>query len=361
MNDATTTTRPFTLALALSGGNALGGWQAGAYAALAARGYAPDRVSAASAGAINGAIIAGDPPDRAVERLRAFWSPAATGVAGWWPAEMDAWRRSAAAMTTLAFGRPDIFAHRPFLGQSWGRNDAPSPSLFDTAPLRATLAATVDWDRVNGGPVRLQIAAVDLETGEDVVFDSTRTALGPDHARASAALMPAFPPVEVDGRWCVDPGVSANLPLDALLSDPGPAPLLVVALDLLPLAAPRPGTIGEAAGRLQDLVFAAQARRTIDAWRAIYDLHGERAPAVTLARLSYADQSREVVGKAFDFSPESVVERWDAGRAAADAFLDALEDGEVAIGRPGLTVHQEADQPPLAVGGFRLTPSERAG
>ena len=168
--------------------------------------------------------------------------------------------------------------------------------------------------------------------------------------------MPVYPPVEVEGRMYVDPGLSANMPLDALLAEPGPEPLLVIALDLLPLAAPRPDTVGEAAGRLQDLVFASQTRRTIDAWQAVYDLHGAEAPAVTLARLSYADQHREVAGKAFDFSAESAGERWNAGYAAADTFLDTLEAGEVAIGSPGLKVYRDARESQLAVGSFRIRP-----
>ena len=115
MENSTAAERPYRLALALSGGNALGSWQAGAFAAIAARGYLPDRVIGASAGAINGAVIAGNPHDLAVVRLRGFWSPA-VGPANWWPAELDQWRRSAAIAAAMTVGRADAFAPRPFLG-----------------------------------------------------------------------------------------------------------------------------------------------------------------------------------------------------------------------------------------------------
>lgn len=350
--------RDHRFALVLSGGNALGSWQAGAFEAMVARGYAPDRVSGASVGAINGALIVGNPPDRAVERLRAFWSPAG---ASWWPAELDAWRRTAAVSATLAAGRWQAFTPRPFLGQPWVGDGAPSPSLFDTRPLAATLERSVDWERVNDGLVRLTVTAVELESGLDAAFDTTRDRLGPDHVRASTALMPAFAPVEIGGRWYVDPGLSANLPVDAVLAEPGDGPLLVIALDLLPLSAPKPATFGEAAGRLQDLVFAAQARRAADAWKAVYDLHGPKAPAVTLARLSYSDQGREVAGKAFDFSPETAGERWAAGATAMHALLDRLEAGDLPIGEPGLTVVQDPDEAPLLQDTFRIRLSEKAG
>lgn len=350
--------RNYRVALVLSGGNALGSWQAGAFEAMAARGLLPDRVVGASVGAINGAVIVGNPPDLAVERLRTFWSPAGSG---WWPAEFDAWRRTAAVSATLAGGRLDAFTPRPFFGQPWASDGGASPSLFDTRPLARTLERSVDWHRVNNGPVRFSITAVELESGLDAVFDTARDQLGPDHVRASAALMPAFPPVEIGGRWYVDPGLSANLPVDPVLAEPGGEPLLVIALDLLPLSAPKPATFGESAGRLQDLVFAAQTRRAADTWKAVYDLHGASAPAVTLARLSYSDQAREVAGKAFDFSPETAGERWKAGAAVVHALIDRLERGEIPIDEPGLTVVQDSEEAPLLQDTFRLRVEEKAG
>ncbi|WP_375427383.1 patatin-like phospholipase family protein [uncultured Sphingomonas sp.] len=352
--------RPYRTALVLSGGNALGSWQAGAFAALAERGATIDWVIGASAGSINAAMIAGNPPGRAVERLQAFWTPAAGGGVSRWPAEIDTWRRTAAVSTAMAIGRPNLFAPRPFFGEFWAGGGDGAASIFDTGPLAATLDRSVDWDRIASGPMRLSIAAVDLESGADALFDSTRDRLGPDHVRASSALLPAFPPIAIRGRRYVDAGLSANLPVDAVLADPGPGPLLVIALDLLPLSSPVPRSIGEAAGRMQDLVFAAQSRRSIDAWSEVYRLHGDRAPTVTLARLAFADQSREVAGKAFDFSAETAGGRWAAGAACMASFLDRLDGSAVAIGGPGLTVYQNADEAPIGRAGFRLS-AERDG
>jgi len=61
------------LALMLQGGGALGAYQAGVYQALQEVGLEPDWVSGVSIGAINGAIIAGNPPGLRLERLRTFW------------------------------------------------------------------------------------------------------------------------------------------------------------------------------------------------------------------------------------------------------------------------------------------------
>ncbi len=59
--------------LVLQGGGALGAYQAGAYEALAEGSMAPEWVAGISIGALNGSIIAGNPPDRRVARLRQFW------------------------------------------------------------------------------------------------------------------------------------------------------------------------------------------------------------------------------------------------------------------------------------------------
>lgn len=55
------------------GGGALGAYQVGAFRAIHERGYRPNFVAGVSIGAINSSIIAGNPPDKQVERLFEFW------------------------------------------------------------------------------------------------------------------------------------------------------------------------------------------------------------------------------------------------------------------------------------------------
>src|SRR5712664_1061945 len=61
------------ISLVLQGGGALGAYQAGVYQALHEAGLEPDWVVGVSIGAINAALIAGNPPERRLERLTAFW------------------------------------------------------------------------------------------------------------------------------------------------------------------------------------------------------------------------------------------------------------------------------------------------
>jgi NTE family protein len=61
------------IALLLQGGGALGAYQAGVYQGLTEAGLHPDWTAGISIGAINAALIAGNPPEQRVEKLRQFW------------------------------------------------------------------------------------------------------------------------------------------------------------------------------------------------------------------------------------------------------------------------------------------------
>jgi Patatin-like phospholipase len=70
------------IALLLQGGGALGAYRAGVYEALVEAGIRPNRVAGISIGAIYSALIAGNPPERRVEKLREFWERVTTDVFG---------------------------------------------------------------------------------------------------------------------------------------------------------------------------------------------------------------------------------------------------------------------------------------
>ena len=78
------------VALVLQGGGALGAYQVGVYEALHDAGVEPDWVIGTSIGAINGAIIAGNPPERRMARLEEFWqmvrSDRVANLWSMWPA-----------------------------------------------------------------------------------------------------------------------------------------------------------------------------------------------------------------------------------------------------------------------------------
>lgn len=323
------TDRDVDLVLIFGGGNALGAFQAGVYEALHDAGLKPDWIVGTSIGAINGALIVGSRAENGVEALRAFWRTPFDG-SSFWSFAPDTLRRTAAVNWTIAAGRPGIFG--PILSGATG------PAIYQTEELCRTLMTEVDFDRLNGSTCRYTATAIDLETGEDVAFDTTEQRIEADHVRASAALPVLFPPVEIESRWFVDGGVSANLALDPFFAVPPTRPTLCIAIDLLPLAQALPRTIGEAGSRMQDLVFAAQSRRSLTRWREAYAAYD--GPGITFAKLTYAAQEEEILGKALDFSAATVEARWSKGREQAGTLLEVIRRGQLQLRETGLSIHE---------------------
>lgn len=326
------------LALVFGGGNALGAYHAGAFEVLQARGLRPDRLVGASMGAVTGAIIAGNAPEDRIERLHRFWNEATlqTGLPGTHLLKPRQYYNALHSLLTLAWGRPSIFTHRyPGLWSAlpWVPNDV---ALFDHRPLLATLERLVDFERLNRAEIRLTIACIDVATGEEVFIDNTRETIRPEHILASAALLPAFPPVEVDGRLLCDAGYTNNLPLDPLF-DPEPArDLLCIALDLFCLRADRPRSLDAVLERANDLIFASAARRAVTGLARTYALR-ERldpdGPVATLLHLIYRAGADQLASKSFDFSPSSIRDRWQAGASDMERGLDRLAALPPAPGR----------------------------
>jgi NTE family protein len=370
-----TETRPLR-ALVLSGGVALGAFEAGAYAALEEAGSTtPDWLIGASVGAVNAALIAGNPPKRRVERLREFWkaiasdpTPATTFLLGP-PPPTGAWRQAyneASALQTILFGRPGLFRPRLMLGAQIGE----APALYDLEPLQRRLLEMVDFGQLNSGDIRLSVITTDVVSGERIVFDTGRgVRIGPEHLVASCALLPLFAPVEVKGRLLADGGLASNLALDLVLDEPRTGPLECFAVELFARAGSRPQSLGASIARAGDLAFGNQTRRIIEGrarehrLRALLDrlaarlppeLHedaevasllaeaGSREGNVTLLLLGYHAAADEAgPGKVFDFSHSTLADRWEAGAHCMQEALRRLRLPESAATlAPGLLLHE---------------------
>lgn len=339
------------LVLVLSGGNALGAYHAGAYEALAARGHQPKRIVGSSIGAITGAIIAGNRPGDRLNRLRAFWAKAeqtTVGLqAGVWANQ--AWRRlekSLAALQTIVSGRPGLFGPEMFAAWPISGPARPAVSILDTCATRETLCELVDFDLLNKADPPLTILTVDVENGSEVVFDTTREAISPDCLRASAAMPVLFNPIEIGGRWLVDGGLSANLPVRLALGEPPKSDAFCIALDLLPANGDRPRSNGDAARRAQDIVFTCQSRHAIQSLTREYELRQSLSPQADLATtillyLAYDGGRHETALKMLEFTTGSIRERWADGRADMLQALDQAADLPVPVPRPLSTLALE--------------------
>lgn len=339
-----------TAALVLQGGGALGAYQAGAVEALTATDHPVDWVAGISIGAINSALIAGNTPEAAVQALRSFWNLASSASN---PVRMfegilsRGWLNEMSASNTTLAGVPGFFALRIPPAAFMPMGTVGASSFYDTAPLRETLFELVDFDRLNHGPVRLSVGAVNVETGNMTWFDSAQTEIRPEHIMASGALPPGFPAIEIDGAHYWDGGLVSNTPLQYVLDKQMPAEdLCVFQVDLFNARGAVPTSVWTSEAREKDIRFSSRTRfntdmmrrlhETRDAARRLYDrlppelkgdpdaralASGNADPRVTIAHLIYRQTKFEHQSKDYEFSRRSMQDHWAAGRRDVERTL----------------------------------------
>ena len=265
----TTQRPPFErIALILQGGGALGAYQGGVYQALAEANLHPDWVAGISIGAINSALIAGNPPQKRVERLREFWETVSAPPFGMpYIAALEGRDEfthgvinQVRSWGALVGGAPGFFQPRvppPCLYP----NGAPEAlSYYDVAPLRATLERLVDFDLINTDAMRFSVGAVNVRTGNFVYFDSTTHQIGPAHVMASGSLPPGFPPTEIEGEHYWDGGLVSNTPLDWVLDSRPGQDTLAFQIDLWSARGEFPRNLIEAESRQKEIRYSSRTR-----------------------------------------------------------------------------------------------------
>jgi len=332
--------------LVLQGGGALGSYQAGAYQALCHFDFEPDWIAGISIGAINAAIIAGNPREKRVGRLKEFWDMVSAPVP-WNPVTKGDRVRTLFNETSAAliatFGVPGFFRPRIPPAPLWPQGSPQSQSYYDTAPLRATLERLVDFDRINALETRFSVGAVSVTTGNFRYFDNYEfkkqgKKIGPEHIMASGALPPGFPSVEIEGEHFWDGGIATNTPLDYVLDAEIDEDLLIFQVDLFSARGPLPVSLLEAAEREKDIRFSSRTRMNTDknkqihnTRKALRELMGKlpdylkndpsveilckaaKENTVTVVHLIYRSKNYESSSKDYDFSHIGMVEHWGAG------------------------------------------------
>ncbi|MFL6638061.1 MAG: patatin-like phospholipase family protein, partial [Paraburkholderia graminis] len=265
-----------TIALTLQGGGALGAYQAGVFQGLHEAGIEPNWLAGISIGALNTAIIAGNPPEKRVERLLQFWETICQPAFGLpLPAfiehaffnSSDAVRKAftaTQALGALVEGQKGFFVPRfpPPLPTVSGPPQA--ASYYDTAPLKATLESLCDFDRINSREMRVSVGAVNCGTGNFAYFDNTHTTLRAEHFMASGALPPGFAAVEIDGQYYWDGGLMSNTPLYEVMQTTPRRDTLAFQVDLWSAIGPVPDSITDVQGRMKDIQYSSRTRLVTD-------------------------------------------------------------------------------------------------
>jgi NTE family protein len=329
--------------LVLQGGGALGAYQAGVFESLSGVYREPTWVAGISIGAINAALIAGNPPERRVARLREFWDLVSSGPSA--PAVDSSlsgrdWLNEASATRAMLFGVPGFYAPRMPPAPFQPRGTLAAISYYDTAPLKATLERLIDFELLNSRKVRLSVGAVNVRSGNFEYFDSSKHHLDARHIMASGALPPGFPPVEIDGEHYWDGGLVSNTPLQYVLDQPGKRHRVVFQVDLFAATGSLPTTLNEVTEREKDIRFSSRTRLNTTyemdlqviaqaAKRLLAKLPPELQDdpdahalasvrcesAVDVVHLIYRSKHYESQSKDYEFSRLSMQEHWRSGRA----------------------------------------------
>jgi len=335
---------PPQVALVLQGGGALGSFQGGIYEALHEAAIEVDWVAGISIGAINAAIIAGNPPERRVARLQEFWATVTAALPSFpIPFVHDQMREALnewSATLVATGGVPGFFSPRPWPPVMAIPGTIEALSFYDTTPLVETLNRLVDWDLLNDGPVRLSVGAVEIESGNFWFFDSKRDRIDHRHIMASGALPPGLPPVEIDGQWWWDGGVVSNTPLSHVL-DNQTEDMLIFQVDLFSSKGAMPRTMMDVAARAKEIQYSSRTRTISDqlmkarkrrevAQRVLDKLPPElksdpdvkeltaiaHENAVALVQMIYRANAWEGGSRDYEFSERTRIEHWQAGRDA---------------------------------------------
>jgi NTE family protein len=334
------------IVLVLQGGGALGAYHIGAYQALAEHDLHPDWICGISIGAINSAVLAGNPPETRLERLAEFWHaiswPDLLGRAG--VTAVQTLFNTASNVEALVFGQPNFFAPR-LLNPLLIASGAPQAmSFYDTTPLLFTLRRFADFERINSRVVRLSLGATNIATGDLEFFDTNATKIGPEHVLASGSLPPGFPATAVGNGLYWDGGCVSNTPLQAVLDDLPKEPTVVFMVDLWDPAGKPPTTMNEVQWREKQIQYASRTSHHIEAVATAINLRhavrllkqagapevaavpeevlGSTGPRIDIVHITYRPGADQIPNSDAEFSRASIGERRDAGYADMKAALD---------------------------------------
>jgi NTE family protein len=336
------------IALLLQGGGALGAYQGGVYEAFAEANIHPDWIAGISIGAINAAIIAGNPPNSRGDRLREFWTQVTLDAPWHWSGtpftdsmSSDHTRNflnQVNASFAAVFGASGFFSARPLAPWLQAGGTLAATSIYDTGALKTTLERLVDFDRINAGMTRFSAGAVNVRTGNLVYFDSTTHTIRPEHILASGALPPGFPAVEIDGEHYWDGGLVSNTPLQYVIECGARQDTLVFQVDLWSARGQIPRNMADVVTRQKEIQYSSRTRASTDQFKSLHRLQRELAALLNrlpedlrkhedvrllrtaasdnvhnLVHLIYRARDYEGHSKDYEFSRLSMQDHWRAG------------------------------------------------
>lgn len=369
------------IALVLQGGGALGSYQAGVYEGLHLAGIEPNWISGISIGAFNTAIIAGNPPHKRIEKLKAFWQyiSQANGPFQRLPFvdnllfNLNDQSRASLGLyhsyNAIMYGQNGFFSPR-FPPPEWLVPDEPSKaSFYSTEELKETLEKFCDFSLINDSSrcgMRVSVGAVNIRTGNFIYFDNTRDYLTPEHFMASGSLPPGFPPIEIDGEFYWDGGVVSNTPLYYVFRTDNLEDTLVLQVDLWNSEGEVPKTMPEVYNRAKEIQYSSRTRTLTNDWSYIQELrytlgkilqklspeeiktnplliqHANQLCSINkynIIHLIYKSRAYEGANKDIQFGMPSFYDRWRKGLQDIEKTLSVPDFFAKPTNEMGLVTH----------------------
>jgi NTE family protein len=283
--------------LILQGGGSLGAFACGVFKAFAKKNIKFDIIAGTSIGAINGAIAAGSRNDNPAKDLEDFWMEIAESNVNVIPDifsfdydnqnhQMNFRKSSSASLNAAIFGVPKFFVPRWFnwnmfqYTNSHDLNILPSQwtYVYDNTPLEKTLEKYIDFKKLspnikqdntnnnanydddihNDSSPRLIITAVDVLSGQPIIFDSYRIQIQMKHLLATIGYPQyGFPWIDVgDGIYAWDGSLLSNTPIrEVMVSSPSNDKNIFIVENYPKKIDKLPTNMTEVQSRAKDIMF----------------------------------------------------------------------------------------------------------
>jgi NTE family protein len=323
---------PGQVVLVMQGGGAPGVYQAGAYQALHEAGIEPDWVIGTSIGAINGAIIAGNPVGRRLERLQEFWTYLENQWIGPW-----------GQLAPLFAGVPGFYYPNPAVARGVeAKVGIEQAALYYVDPLKKLLPTLVDFGLVNSGHPRFTLGLVGVRNGQMRYFDTREEKVGIEHVLGSSAIPPSFPAVRIGGESYWDGGIYSNTPVEVVFDDYQRTDSVIFAVQIWHSRGLEPESIAQVFMRQKDILFGSRSKSHIARQAQIHRMRHVIRELVNMLPEDRKNSSEaqelaswgcgtkmhlveinaepidgETNARDFDFSQAAIEARWQAGYADA--------------------------------------------
>ena len=323
--------------LILQGGGSLGAFGCGVFKGFALKNIKFDIISGTSIGAINGAIAAGSKNNNPAQDLEDFWMEIAESSVNVIPdifsidynsqtLQLNLKNSSSASLNAAIFGIPKFFVPRwfnyNFMDKDKNSHDSNILTLpnhwtyiYDNSPLQKTLEKYIDFKKLspdiklkkdntnsttnndtenvdNAGNntciPRLVITAVDVLTGQPLIFDSYRKQIEIKHLLATIGYPQyGFPWVNVDGDvYAWDGSLLSNTPVrEVMVASPSNDKNIFIIENYPKKIENLPNNMIEVQSRAKDIMFTDKDQslrkmsklitRQINLIEKLYDIFNE--------------------------------------------------------------------------------------